>query len=432
MLEHFVAKAESVVLHPFSHNDSTNKILTEQKDNHASAPDKAKLAIATEKEVALGVLPPLALFADALDQTKTGHAINEHVGQFLFGAKEVSKDLAKGAEHELSTKEGWQHIGEAAAIGAAAGIATVALAPELVTGLAIAGIAYGGYELYKNASGYMHDVKVDARPGDFSAAEQQKAHKDLQTIGARGVDMAAGMAGGAIGNFAAKEAIASLGTSSASEISTTGVGAKSEAAPVNEAVAKPGSVSEVAPKPEPTPEQVAISDSVKTNQQIFSAAGEDDGVLTTKKQLYNVKFRQVTDEGGVRLQTLENRGEGELVKQGEWIATRLNTDGSPVIEDGMTNQWGVNEKTILKTYNVTPGELQGSTEFVAPTKIDGPPVHMVQLNGDLEIKTPWGSMSGHQGDYLANYNFDPATGTAGDNYAIVTNKSFQQTYEITH
>jgi len=177
-----------------------------------------------------------------------------------------------------------------------------------------------------------------------------------------------------------------------------------------------------------TPEQI-VEQSIKSNQQIFQQAGETDSVVPAQKQLYNVQLRKVTAAAGEQVPTLENPG-GELVKQGDWVATRLDTEGQPVLERGQVNQWPIVEKKIPKTYNVEPAKLQSETELVAPTRVDGPPVHVVQLKEPLTIHTPWGHMNANPGDWLANYDFNTATSTPGTDFAIISSTSFGQTYKF--
>jgi len=172
-----------------------------------------------------------------------------------------------------------------------------------------------------------------------------------------------------------------------------------------------------------------VPESIARTQSLFRGAASDEGqgVFQTQKQAYNVMLRKVLEPGTV--QTLENRA-GEAVQPGQWIASRLNADGTPVMEDGIVNQWPVVPKTILKTYQTTPDQLESATEFVAGTKTDGPLVHMIKLLHDTTIKTPWGDMSGKASDWLANYDYNAATGAPGEDYAIVTQNSFRQTYQI--
>lgn len=181
-----------------------------------------------------------------------------------------------------------------------------------------------------------------------------------------------------------------------------------------------------APTPAIAPE---IAESVAGTQGIVNAAAKSDAVIPMRKQLYNVQFEQVTEPGGRMIQTLENRVTGELAPQGSWIATRLDAAGKPVIEDGIVNSWPMEAAKVTKTYNVTIDELQATTRLIAPTRVDGPTVHMVQLTEPISITTKWGPMKGKAGDWLANYDFNPVTGQAGRSYAIISAESYSQTYQ---
>jgi hypothetical protein len=174
--------------------------------------------------------------------------------------------------------------------------------------------------------------------------------------------------------------------------------------------------------------QYQVSKSIEKNQGVFNDAAQSDDVLTAKKQLYNVHLRKVTDPNGERVPTLENPG-GEKVAQGEWVAQRLDDSGNVVIERGRPNQWGIKEAKIPKTYQVSADTLSNTGDLVAPTRIDGPVVHVVKLDEPLKMHTTWGSMKGQNGDFLANYDYDAPTNAPGTDYAIITNNSFKQTYE---
>lgn len=169
-----------------------------------------------------------------------------------------------------------------------------------------------------------------------------------------------------------------------------------------------------------------LQKSIETNQNIFNEAG--DKVVTAQKQLYNVRFRKVSNPEGESIPTLENPG-GEAVAPGQWVAQRLDANGQVVIERGQPNQWPINEAKIPKTYNVSAETLATQTEFVAPTRVDGPPVHVVSLQEPLKIRTPWGRMNAETGDWLANYDFNAALNLPGKDYAIISNTSFNQTYQ---
>lgn len=171
---------------------------------------------------------------------------------------------------------------------------------------------------------------------------------------------------------------------------------------------------------------LTVEQSVAKSQSVFN----DSDVVPASKQLYEVKFRKVTDPAGEKLPTLENPA-GETVQQGHWVAQRLDASGQPVIERGQVNQWPIStDAKVAKTYNVDPETLATKTEFVAPTRVDAPPVHVVKLTEPITIQTKWGSMEGKAGDWLANYDFNTTTNTPGSDYAIISATSFDQTYKV--
>jgi hypothetical protein len=208
---------------------------------------------------------------------------------------------------------------------------------------------------------------------------------------------------------------------------TPGGDASAHPAAAQPSDAQPAPTSD-APAAALTPEEQALANSIKSNQGLFTSADDDNPVFGATKQDYNVRFTKVTEP--TQVQTLESLKTGipQQAEPGQWIATRLNPDGTPNIEKGIENSWPVTDKTVLKTYQATPETLQNNA-FVAATRTDAPPVHMVQLTEPTTIQTKWGPMSGEAGDYLANYDYDPATGTPGENYAIVTKASFDATYQ---
>lgn len=172
--------------------------------------------------------------------------------------------------------------------------------------------------------------------------------------------------------------------------------------------------------------ELTVEQSVAKSQAVFN----DSNVVPAQKQLYEVKFRKVTNPNGESVPTLENPG-GETVQQGHWVAQRLDANGQPVIERGQVNQWPIStDAKVAKTYNVDPATLATQTEFVAPTRVDAPPVHVVQLTEPIKIQTKWGAMDGKPGDWLANYDFNAATNTPGSDYAIISGTSFEQTYKV--
>lgn len=165
------------------------------------------------------------------------------------------------------------------------------------------------------------------------------------------------------------------------------------------------------------------------DRSVFQEAADAGAMVPVKKQLYSVRFTPVTAADGELVPTLENPA-GELAEQGKWIAQRVDANGEVVIENGMKNQWPITRARIAKSYQVDPAALDANTAFTAPTRVDGPPVHMVQLRSDVTVQTSNGVLNGHAGDWLANYDYDAANGVPGHDFAIVSSTSFAQTYQI--
>lgn len=444
--------------------------ITPKGDNAVNSPHAALIADAGQapgqkptanndaghEMVKAGTLPPLSI---------DGH------GSQGGGAWAVAKDLGEGAWNQITEHPG--QVLENAAIGAAVGIGATALvaatAPEVGVGLAVAGIGYAGYQLFEHVGSWLHDATVVDNQKDYSANEVAQAHQGLQDVGAGAVDVAAGVGGAVAGSYATGAIVGAFkgapsvndGAPDTSQPPADGPAQPAEVKPAPAAAAQPADAQPVQPaaaqpadaqpaqpaagqpsdaQPAPaqpndaqpaaamTPEEQALANSIKSNQGLFANAGADNPVIAATKQDYNVSFTKVTEP--TQVQTLESLKTGvpQAAQPGEWIATRLNPDGTPNMENGIPNSWPVTDKTILKTYQATPETLQNNA-FVAATRTDAPPVHMVQLTEPTTIMTKWGPMSGDTGSYLANYDYDTATGTPGDNYAIVTKASFDATYQ---
>jgi hypothetical protein len=376
---------------------------------------KTDLETATEYAVTSGWLPDLHL----TDKLHTAEAAVGHLGNSVWGelkhdkdkvieiagdVKAVAKEFGKGAVDEVVHHPG--HLVKSAAIGAVIGVAAVLVAPEIMVGAAVVGAGVAAYEVAKHAGGWVHDAKVVAHPENYSQDEVEKARTDVRGLGAGAIDTAAGVVGGMGGGWAASTIKSKLAQRAAAALEKNSVSTE---------------VQVLAPE---------VQQSIRTNQGVFQSAHSDNSVLTVRKQDYNVMFKKVTEP--TQITTLESKAAGsagEQLQPGQWIATRLDAAGKPVIEDGITNQWAVTEKAMLKAYKIDPQELQGTSKLIAATKTDGPAVHMVPLDRDLTIRTSWGQMSGKAGDYLTNYDFNPVTGQAGQDFAIVTKTSFKQTYE---
>lgn len=417
--------------------------LAEEK-GQAQAPgtSKSEGKAQTAAEVSKGTLPEFGIDHGS-DKGENRH--------WYTGTLNVAEDLAKGAYHEL--KDHPLHVAESFVVGAATTAVLGAVAPEIAAAAIVGGLAYGGYQVYQHAGKWLHSAEAVYNPSGHSTAEMAEAHKTVQDFGAGATDVAAAVAGGITERYVAtaiNDALASA--TDAHAVKTAGVaggsnsdggasssvntpgdgGASGTALPGTDgghhAAIVPGSDHGAGGAPKVlTPEELEIEHGIKLNQGIFRAAQQSGDVLEAQKQFYNVRFDKVLEP--TRLITLENRGEGELVQAGQWIATRLDGSGNPVFEDGVQNSWPVKAAQILKAYQVDAAQLENSNSLIAPTKTGGPTVHMVKLDQPISFKAAWGEIKGAIGDWLSNYDYDRINGIPGRDYAVVSKTSFHQTYE---
>ncbi len=462
-----------------NNNDSASRILLEQRDitNLGGADQRANNAADSAALVTLATLPDLKI--DGHDSGSTPETHESGFDHFMHNAETIASDLGTGAWNEI--KDHPDHVVEAAVVGLAAGLAITAVAavtaPIVGTVALVAGATIGAIELGTHIGGWIHDADVVTNTGNFSASEVAQAHSDLQNVGGGATLVAAGALGGlAAGPIAstAGDVISSTSAASASaddasvssilgnavrsgQYQVTDVNgvsvltpsasisadapatlASADAPATLASVDAPATVATVdapatavatdaAPESALTPKPITLEDSITHNQDLFRAAQADDAVVPSVKQLYQVHFEQAGPEGRL-VPTLENPA-GVQAPEGQWIATRLNADGTPNIENGMVNQWTPAEKDILKAYLVTPDQLAANSDLTAFTNTAAPPVHMVQLKAPIDFETTWGPMHGDAGDWLANYDYNTATGEPGTHFARVTAKSYADTYE---
>ncbi len=171
-----------------------------------------------------------------------------------------------------------------------------------------------------------------------------------------------------------------------------------------------------------------LKNSIAENQALFKEALSLSELMEARKSLYNVQFERVIEPEGRYIATLDNPS--VMVKQGDFIATRLNPDGTPNLERGQVNQWSMRAEKIAKTYKTTVDALNQSTgKIVAPTRIDGPTVHMIRAKTGGKIQTKWGAMTYEAGDWLANYDYDKLACKPGNDYDVITDVSRKATYE---
>ncbi len=423
--------------------DGSHRILAEQRDTISGAAEhRAATTADSARLVQSNTLPDLHI--DGHDS----HSPPQESGfmHFVHGAEAVVSDIARGAVDEVVHHPD-QVVG-AALTGLAIGTVAVLAAPEIAIAAAVAGAGYGAYELATHIGGWAHSADVVSNTQDHTAAEVAAAHRDLQGVGAGGVLIGAGVVGslgaaplvGAVTDAVAGSAASAASSAEGGLVSDTLANAvrSGRYEPVDAGngitVLRPvggGAGAEAAEAPAAaaalTPEQIAINESVARSQSLFQQAGEQGQIVPSVKQSYQVRFERV-GPGGTTIPTLENPA-GVSVPEGNWIATRLNADGTPNFERGIMNRWTPSARDITSKYLITPEQLASSNgEISGFTNTSAPPVHMIRLDAPTTIQTGWGPMTGQTGDWLANYNYNTATGAAGDNYAIVTAHSYSQTY----
>jgi len=375
---------------------------------------------------------PVAVVAGAAGAIGAGYMLVKNGANWVHDAKVVGDSSDYSQSEVNQAHAGLQGLGGTGALMAAGmvgfgvgGYAASAVAASAEAGAASAGADSGSAGASSTEGSALNAGSLDhpATPPAGADALNGAPHTDTPSLpgdGTRPVDAPATAAGPATAADSALKPVEPAGTSETA--ATTGDAAKPAAidGKATDAVAKAAEVS---------PED-ALANSIKANQEVFTNANQEggSGVIESTKQLYDVRFQKVTDPAGQKLVTLENR-DGIVVPQGSYIATRLDASGNPDIEDGITNSWSMGASKIAKTYVVDPKVLADSDNFVAPTNVDGPSVHMVKMDKPFDIVTPWGQMSGKAGDYLSNYDYDAATGTPGKDYAIVTARSYSQTYQ---
>ena len=437
-----------------------NSLYLRTVDAHTADPTKSILNTNTESGSDLNsTLPTLIIDRER----NTSEAPSPR--HWYSGSLNVLDDLALGAYHEVVNHPG--NLVKSFVAGAAT-TAIIGLAgPEIATAAVVGGLAYGAFKVAENVGGWVSAGKTVYDPAGHSIAEVAAAHNTIQNIGGGSIDIAAGVAGGAAERLAASalrnvlinsldtHAVKVSGVTAGNNITdnsdidpddgnpnATDNDTPSEAAKVNNSNTKPAesTTPEEASKvdnagtkpiestnPAASSEALTLEKSIGSNQEIFRQAGNEDAIVPSTKQYYNVAFEKATEPRTIQSLESMKTGETESVSPGQWIATRLDDQGNPVIENGIKNSWAVTEKNMLKTYELNASDLEGQSSVVAATRTGAPPVHMVQLKEPLTIKTSWGTMSGDKGAWLANYDY--ANGQPGHDFAIITDLSYNQTYQ---
>lgn len=382
--------------------------------------------------------------SDIPDLTISGTASGE-TDDFFDGAGRVISELAEGAYEELV--ENPLNVAANVAIGAAIAVGAAFASPVVLAVAAGAAIGATAAIVYEEGGKWVDAISTVANPGSATAAELADAKETVQGLGAGALDLAAGGVGGIGASVAIKSAAraavvgaeTAVERSAAAEAASISDNALGKSPFFDEILAK-GTAQEFPGAPR-RPQIIEIDDvaivaakaltpeeSILQSQATFNAKLAEDAVMAARKQAYNVRFEKVTKEGTL-VKTLENP-EGEVTEVGNFIATRLDDNGMPVIENGMVNQWPIKAKDIPKRYNTTADELATTDSVVLPTRTDGPPVHVVEAPAGTKIETSWGPVKLEKPGYLANYDFDAIAGKPGTDFNLISQRSFDQTYFI--
>lgn len=184
-------------------------------DNQVGAAEIHTLRSGSGQSSAQDVLPSL----DLVDV-----AVAETVGSTAGAAAEVAtlataRDGSKSAKQQYEEQSSWldaayevgsgmvdevvNHPGEVAtnvAIGVAVGVGAALLAPEVAVCVAVAGVAYGAYEVYDNIGSWFSDADTVANQQGRTQEEIAAAKAGLRDLGGGLTEVAAGAVGGGIGS----------------------------------------------------------------------------------------------------------------------------------------------------------------------------------------------------------------------------------------
>lgn len=133
------------------------------------------------------------------DTSTTSNLYNFEPDPSMEGLNSVLGDIWNGAVEQVTHNP--LEVLKNVAIGAAIGVGTVLLAPEIAIGAAVIGAGLGAVELAKNIPGWMEDADVVANPDQHTAAEVEQSREDLENLGGGITNF---IAGGLAGGLAAK------------------------------------------------------------------------------------------------------------------------------------------------------------------------------------------------------------------------------------
>lgn len=148
---------------------------------------------------------------------------------------------------------------------------------------------------------------------------------------------------------------------------------------------------------------------------VFARKSQSSGGVIARKGPLGGKVKVYTNDGN--LEAVEFCGEGQ------WILTKADSDGNPIIDDyGHTNTWRVDDAVFKSKYEVKNMTPSG---YVLPVSN---PQMFIQIDKNVAIMKPWGengelvAQTIAAGGYLNITNLD-------DIYGIAV-AEFNETYTV--
>lgn len=148
---------------------------------------------------------------------------------------------------------------------------------------------------------------------------------------------------------------------------------------------------------------------------VFARKSQASGGVIARKSSPGEKVEVYTNDGN--LEAVEVCGEGQ------WILTKADSDGNPIIDDyGHTNTWRVDDDVFKSKYEVKNMTPSG---YVLPVSN---PQMFIQIDKNVAIMKPWGENGAlvpqtiAAGGYLNITNLD-------DIYGIAV-AEFNETYTV--
>jgi hypothetical protein len=306
---------------------------------------------------------------------------------FLSSALEIATDISTGAINELAFHK--RDLARDAAMGAIIGAGMVALGPEAAAAATVVGASAAVYKVVTSLPDLAQDALIVFNADQHSSQEQARAKLQFEALGAGGVELTAGAAGG----FAGIGAAGKLG--------------------IVDVVLKPGGVADrfdlpladelrsASPfRPEPVNIPVEFIDTPPAATDSASPVnpnGNDAGVIPTHVDP-GTPIGEYLKHGTVKAEKVtapfewtDWQGDKLMAQAGDWKVTQPNGNINSVKPD-----------IFEITYSPVPGQPGVFTK--APTKAQ-------ILTQHTEVMTLEDKVTGEAGDYLV-------TGPKGEQYIL--------------